>query len=228
MVKKNKRIIHPAPDQDKPAGLGLSSSFQDAVQHCRSRMHQGDLQNKLEIEDEVSAFLGHSTPPAVEVIFVESVQPDIYLVPRWICGGWGISFGHLAVAFTRSDGSRRLINVTHGTGREGEEEMVEVWESPTDYLCGVDGHGGIFSRPFAVLRVQEWDQHGVDALENYLRAMIAATRCKDACDGRPAQVQWHQCGSCMQFFSWIACGSMVRTGSLEQMPSALMNIPYCT
>lgn len=176
-------------------------------------LHEKDVQNKNEIEDDVTQFLGHKAPPAIEFIFVEAVQPEVYLLPRIICGGWGVAFGHAAIAFTRSDGSRRLVNITHGTGEKDEVEMVDVWESPDDYLFGVKGRHGIFSRPMAIVRIQEWDQNGVDAIEHSLRAAVAAFHCTDTWDGRRSNVAWHQCGSCLAFLSWLGCWGVRRTGN---------------
>ena len=65
-----------------------------------------------------------------EYIFVENVQPSFYLTPRWLFGGFGPAFGHAAIAYTRPDGSRRLVNIVGGLEAAGGREMVEFWEKP--------------------------------------------------------------------------------------------------
>lgn len=88
------------------------------ITHEEHAIGSGDVQNKDTIEQDISRLLGHEgKSAALELIFVECVVPDFYLVPRWICGGWGVAFGHAAVAFTRADGKRRLVNITRGIGK---------------------------------------------------------------------------------------------------------------
>ena len=114
---------------------------------------------------------GHGgRPAAFEFIFVENVQPSFYYLPKCIFGSWGapfggIALGHAAIAFTRPDGTRRLVNIVGGREAAGGREMVEFWEQPYDYFYGRQGKAGIFARSMCILRVQEWDASGIEAIE---------------------------------------------------------------
>ena len=167
--------------------------------HPRHTLRDVDVQNKDQMDEQVSRFLGHNgTPAAVEWIFVENVQPSFFFLPHWFFGGFGPALGHAAVAFTRRDGSRCLFNIVGG---RQIGELVDIWEKPFDYIYGVKGieqKGGMFSRSMCVVRLQEWDPHGVEAIELYLRAMLASHKASRA--------GWHNCGLCIKLASWLGFG----------------------
>jgi len=96
---------------------------------------EGYLENKGTVLSELDAFLGYSTPPAIEYVFVENVLPDFGL--RW----FGVGFGHAAVRYTLPSGEQRLVNITRGGagGIEADTPLVQIYEDPADYLFGVDG-----------------------------------------------------------------------------------------
>lgn len=155
-----------------------------------------DVVNKSTIEADISTFLGHQGRSAkFELIFVENVQPSFYLTPRWFFGGLGPAFGHIAIAFTRPDGTRRLVNIVGGREAEGGREMVEFWERPYDYMYGCQGKAGIFARSMCIIRVQEWDPRGIEAIELYLSAMRASYRA--------ARARWHNCSFLITLCSWL-------------------------
>lgn len=200
--------------EDVHKRLAVDSQF---VQHAEHAIGAGDVQNKATIEQDISKLLGHEGKlPAVELVFVECVTPDFYIIPRWLCGGWGLAFGHAAIAFTRADGTRRLVNITRGVGKVGENEMVEYWERPYDYIFGVHGakgKGGVFSRSMCIVRIQEWDEHGVDAVDLYLRAMSASFFAEQR------TVSWHHCGRCLELFSWLGWGRVRPSGNCSDWVS---------
>ncbi|KAL1523693.1 hypothetical protein AB1Y20_018624 [Prymnesium parvum] len=177
------------------------SAKSPAVHHPTHPVGERDVRNKATIDAEVSTFLGHGGElAAVEFVFVENVLPDFFLVPRWLCGGWGVGFGHAAVAYRRPDGSRILVNITRGTGEIGEGEMVEFWEAPFDYIYGVRGSrgkGGVFARSFCIIRMHKWDAHAIAAIDNYMLSMMHSFQA----DART--VSWHHCGKCINLGSWI-------------------------
>lgn len=144
---------------------------------------------------------GHGgRPAAFEFIFVENVQPSFYYLPKCIFGSWGapfggIALGHAAIAFTRPDGTRRLVNIVGGREAAGGREMVEFWEQPYDYFYGRQGKAGIFARSMCIVRVQEWDASGIEAIELYLSAMLASYRASRA--------RWHNCAFLITLVSWL-------------------------
>ena len=152
-------MVEPFVAEIQP-GLRRTSSF---VHHAAHTVSEKDIANKATILDEIDQFFGYDRPPAVEFVLVETVTPDVPLVPScaplrscgW--GGWGLSFGHAACRYTMPDGKTKLVNITKGTGEDGEGDLVEFWENPADYYFGVRGEhgkGGVFSRPMALIRVQ--------------------------------------------------------------------------
>ena len=158
--------------------------------------HGRDIVNKATIDADISVLLGHGGRCAsFEFIFVENVQPSFYLTPKWLFGGFGPAFGHAAIAYTRADGTRKLVNIVGGREAAGGREMVELWEQPYDYMYGDHGKGGIFARSMCVVRVQDWDARGIEAIELYVSAMLASYRASRA--------RWHNCASCITLCSWM-------------------------
>ena len=64
-----------------------------------------------------------------------------------------------------------------------------------DYIYGCQGKAGIFARSMCIIRVQEWDARGVEAIELYLSSMLASYRA--------ARARWHNCASCITLCSWL-------------------------
>ena len=103
--------------------------------------------------------------------------------------------GHAAIALTRPDGTRRLINIVGGREAAGGREMVEFWEAPHDYLYGCKGKGGVFARSMCIVRVPTWDARGIEAIELYLSAMLASHRASRA--------RWHNCAFLITLCAWL-------------------------
>ena len=171
------RLFDSKDTSDRPA----MSRHGSTLHHEAHAVKRGDIANKSTILAELDAFHGHAgKPPAVEFVLVETVTPDVPLLPPisklgW--GGWGFSFGHAACRYTRPDGVQRLVNITKGTGAVGETDLVEFWEAPEDYLFGVRGEagkGGIFSRPIALIRIPVWDDDAVMAIDYWFKGVMSA------------------------------------------------------
>lgn len=191
------------------------------VTHKQHSLKDGDIQNKADVEAHINRLLGKpdGASPALEYVFVENARPDFALLPRWL-GEWGVGFGHAAVAYTMADGKRTLVNITRGTGNVGEGELVEFWERPYDYIFGVHGakgKGGLFSRSMCIVRVQEWDPAGVEAIDLYLRSMLASFQVSRA--------SWHHCGMCINLLSWLGPGRVRPSGEWLQMPRVRTALP---
>ena len=173
----------------------------EILHHDEHPIGHGDVSNKATIDDDVSKFLGvSSAPPAVEFIFVEQVQPEWSFLPRWLFGGCGVSFGHSAVSYTRSDGKRLLVNITRGTGEVGEGELVEFWRHPFDYVYGVrgsKGKGGVFSRSMCIVRLQDWDERSVQSIDLYMRAML------ESYSSSRSMASWSHAGKFESLLSWL-------------------------
>ena len=155
-----------------------------------------DVSNKATIEADISRLLGHDGEcAAFEFVFVENVAPSFVLTPAWFFGGLGPAFGHAAIAISRPDGTRRLINIVGGREAAGGREMVEFWEKPYDYLYGCQGKGGVFARSMCIVRVPVWDARGIEAIELYLSAMLASHRA--------ARARWHNFAFVITLCSWL-------------------------
>ena len=197
--------LQKATNKGPPPAPPIETSIEtiSIMHHPQHPVGPRDVQNKYSMDEELSNFLGHGgKPPAVEFIFVENVQPSFFLVPKWLFGGFGPALGHAAVAFTRRDGTRCLVNIVGGR-QAHMGEMIDVWETPSDYIYGVKGEehmGGIFSRSMCCIRVQDWDPNGVEAIELYFRSMLASYK--------SSRAAWHNCGLCISLVTWLGFGRM--------------------
>ena len=175
---------HEDPSDDDPSNAAASRavvrgySVRDAtlIHHPKQPLTPADIANKGALLDELEAALGPAPADGtgyVDYVFVECVQPDLWLLP-----GWGLAFGHAAVCYKCPQlGLHRLVNVTRGTGEAGEGHLIDVWERPEDYIAGskgVKGAGGLFSRSMCVVRVHGVDAHAVRALDLYYQALASS------------------------------------------------------
>jgi|Transcript_81764 hypothetical protein len=212
------------PETNTKVGVRAKSRLSDPTSRRGSRVHhsvsnrgQGDVQNKRTILAEIDAFLGHPDhPPGVDFIFVENVNPDFFLIPRWFCGGWGIGFGHAAVRFTREDGTQRLVNITQGTGEVGEENLIDIWQEPTDYMFGIRGQkgaGGCFSRSIALVRITDVEPNAIRAIEFYFQSLAAAF------DSSGLEHVRYSRTRCLDFLRWILGMPATQSGNCSEWTS---------
>lgn len=196
------------------------------LHHATHAVGPSDVQNKATIDVEISRFLGLGDAlPAFEYVFVEEVKPEFSFLPQWLLGGWGLSFGHSALCYTRADGVRRLVNVTQGTGDVGEGELVEFWERPSDYTFGVRGaksKGGIFSRSICVVRVPHWDAHALNSIDLYLRAISESFSSSQHGAHWTKHGSYRLCGLPATLRSWLCPGPRHAAGSCADWLSLAM------
>ena len=101
----------------------------------------------------------------MEYILVEDVSPK--RLPGRLAP---FGFGHACVRYTLPDGTPRLINITHKSGR-----LIEQYDNPADYLLGVDGKGGMHSRPICTIRIEDYPPELVQLLDNYYQVSRVGT-----------------------------------------------------
>lgn len=117
----------------------------------------------------VDAFLGVSSPPSVEYLFIET-QAKRGCHPSQLS-----RFGHSAVRYCLPDGTQHLVNVCRPTrGRE----LIEFFEVPEDYIFGVEGQGGIFARNICSVRIEHVPPDAVLAMHFYFRSVFHQFQCR--------------------------------------------------
>mmetsp|Transcript_5052 Transcript_5052/g.14881 ORF Transcript_5052/g.14881 Transcript_5052/m.14881 type:complete len:386 (+) Transcript_5052:23-1180(+) len=181
-----------APSAASGAPSSVHPRHQHLMVHERAAQNivpETYLLNKASCLRELDAALGHSGPPAVEYVFVESLLPDFG--NRWV----GVGFGHAAVRYTLPSGQQRLVNVTRGGagGVESDTPLVQIYEDPADYYFGSNGNGGIFSRSVCLVRVQHWDADSVLAMDHWFRGVAHAFQRVN--EDAQAKVGFNHCGA---------------------------------
>ena len=76
------------------SNVELGGESQQVAQSNELRFTSGArVQNKETIEQDISRFLGHEGKMAA-IEFICRMRT----VPSWLCGGWGMAFGHAVIA----------------------------------------------------------------------------------------------------------------------------------
>ena len=87
--------------------------------HVQQQLTERDVQNKRTFLADVDQFFGHEKPPAVEYIFVETINAEA------VC----FAFGHAAIRYTLpGTDTSMVVNVTQGKQKAGEHQLVEYYE----------------------------------------------------------------------------------------------------
>ncbi|OQS01939.1 hypothetical protein THRCLA_05635 [Thraustotheca clavata] len=111
---------------------------------------------------DIDRFLGRTKPPAIEYLVVEVLVSRNPCHPSQL-GRWA----HSAVRYTLPDGQQKLVNICRpGDGRE----LIEFFDDPEDYILGVQGKGGIFSRDICSVRIEEVNPASMMALHHHFLA----------------------------------------------------------
>ncbi|ETV74924.1 hypothetical protein H257_10547 [Aphanomyces astaci] len=112
---------------------------------------------------DIDVFLGRSKPPAIEYIVVEVLVHKCPLHPSHL-GRWA----HSAVRYTMPNGDQKLVNICRP---EEGHQLIEFYDDPEDYLLGVQGKGGIFSRDICSIRIEDVHPDSMRALDHHFQAI---------------------------------------------------------
>jgi hypothetical protein len=86
-------------------------------------------------------------------------------------------FGHLAIRYTTSDGQQHVMNIM-GNFTDPDATLINFFE-PSDYFYGTDPkiaqQGGVYSRPFIGVRIENVAPGATDALHAYYQAVSKAS-----------------------------------------------------
>ncbi|ETV95757.1 hypothetical protein, variant 2 [Aphanomyces invadans] len=112
---------------------------------------------------DIDAFLGRIKPPSIEYIVVEVLVHKCPLHPSHL-GRWA----HSAVRYTMPNGTQKLVNICRP---EEGHQLIEFYDDPEDYLLGVQGKGGIFSRDICSIRIEDVHPDSMRALDHHFQAI---------------------------------------------------------
>ena len=86
-------------------------------------------------------------------------------------------FGHIAIRYTTSDGKQHVMNIM-GNFTDPDSTLINFFE-PSDYFFGTDPkvaqQGGVYSRPFVGVRIENVAPGATDALHAYYQAVSKAS-----------------------------------------------------
>ena len=90
-------------------------------------------------------------------------------------------FGHIAIRYTTSDGKQHVMNIM-GNFTDPDSTLINFFE-PSDYFFGTDPkiaqQGGVYSRPFVGVRIENVAPGATDALHAYYQAVSKASEIGD-------------------------------------------------
>jgi hypothetical protein len=122
------------------------------------------ITNRDQILKDLDKKLNSGKPPSVEYYFVEDTARSAH---NPLAG-----FGHACVSYTLPDGTRKMMNIERG-------ELIHEYSTPGDYVFGgtgdAEGKGGIFSRDFASIRVENVDAASILAMHHSFLSMQASS-----------------------------------------------------
>lgn len=86
-------------------------------------------------------------------------------------------FGHVTIRYTTSDKKQRVMNIM-GNFTDPESTLINFYH-PSDYFYGTDPRiahqGGVYSRPFVGVRIENVAPGATDALHAYFQAVSKAS-----------------------------------------------------
>lgn len=132
------------------------------------------ITNKATILDDVDAALGLNRPPDLEVLLSDhltSVESSASVAMHTLL----LRYGHVAVRYTTSDGTTRVMNILGALEAEGAQMVNFV--PPAEYLYGTAGwetyaqQGGAYNRDIVGVRVERCTPGATDALHAYFEAL---------------------------------------------------------
>ena len=162
-----------------------STSYTDTVSKDEGKMlgefpHGPTIQNKDEIFDDIDKALGVDKPPDIEVILTDHMTNLNNPVSKFLHLNV-MRFGHIAIRYTTSDGEQHVMNIM-GNFTDPDSTLINFF-SPGDYFYGTDPkiaqQGGVYSRPFVGVRIENAAPGATDALHSYYKAVSKASEIGD-------------------------------------------------
>ncbi|CAK4648701.1 hypothetical protein LEN26_015533 [Aphanomyces euteiches] len=170
MSKSKQRWLHAASQiRDKSPE---QSRWKELLDHFRKIQHSTCVMRPPANPDkpisafqlsEIDHFLGRSKPPSIEYLVVEVLVHKCPLHPSHL-GRWA----HSAVRYTLPNGKQKLVNICRP---EEGHQLIEFYDDPEDYILGVQGKGGIFSRDICSIRIEDVHPDSMRALDHHFQAI---------------------------------------------------------
>ena len=136
------------------------------------------IANKNTVLSEVDRALGKDRSPDLEVILTDHVS---YLPNRWLHSRL-LRWGHVAVRYTTSDGTQRVMNILGGDAMHLEGARMVNFVPPADYIYGTRDfdtacqQGGAYNRDFVGVRVERCAAGAIDTMHAYFEALDLRSR----------------------------------------------------
>mmetsp|Transcript_36406 Transcript_36406/g.90597 ORF Transcript_36406/g.90597 Transcript_36406/m.90597 type:complete len:485 (+) Transcript_36406:49-1503(+) len=138
--------------------------------------HGPTITNKDTVFDAIDEALGVSKPPDIEVILTDHMVDMNNPVSKFLHMNV-LRFGHIAIRYTTSDGKQRVMNIM-GDFTQPDATLINFVDPP-DYFYGTDPkiaqQGGVYSRPFVGVRIENAAPRATDALHAYYEAVSRAS-----------------------------------------------------
>mmetsp|Transcript_17405 Transcript_17405/g.33031 ORF Transcript_17405/g.33031 Transcript_17405/m.33031 type:complete len:499 (+) Transcript_17405:70-1566(+) len=138
------------------------------------------ISNKHEVFDKVDRALGVDKPPDIEVILTDHMTNLNNSVSKFLHLNV-MRFGHIAIRYTTSDGKQQVMNIM-GNFTDPDSTLINFFE-PSEYFFGTDPkiaqQGGVYSRPFVGVRIENAAPGATDALHAYYQAVSKASEIGD-------------------------------------------------
>ena len=138
------------------------------------------IENKHEIFDDIDKALGVDKPPDIEVILTDHMTNLNNPVSKFLHLNV-MRFGHIAIRYTTSDGEQHVMNIM-GNFTDPDSTLINFF-TPGDYFYGTDPkiaqQGGVYSRPFVGVRIENAAPGATDALHSYYKAVSKASEIGD-------------------------------------------------
>lgn len=138
------------------------------------------IDNKSTILSLVDDALGVERPPDLEILLTDHLTCTASPLSELLHACF-LRFGHVAVRYTTSDGTGRVMNILGGV--EGADLVHFV--DPADYLYGTKGwdtyaqQGGAYNRDVIGVRVERCAPGSIDAMHAYYEALHLRSKIGD-------------------------------------------------
>lgn len=187
-IYKASRLLRKRPVSASTARDSVSSLTNDAKPTVQPKNPPDDgkvlgkfpfgptISNKERVFDEIDRALGVKKPPDIEVILTDHLANLNNTVSKFLHLNV-MRFGHIAIRYRTSDGKQRVMNIM-GNFTDPDSTLINFFE-PSDYFYGTDPkiaqQGGVYSRPFVGVRIENVAPGATDALHAYYQAVSKAS-----------------------------------------------------
>ena len=163
-------------DENATSELSSATAQTDNVAVLGKFPHGKTISNKKEIFADIDRALGVSKPPDIEVILTDHMTNLNNSLGKFLHLNI-MRFGHIAIRYTTSDGKQHVMNIM-GDFTDPDSTLINFFE-PSEYFYGTDPkvaqQGGVYSRPFVGVRIENAAPGATDALHAYYKAVSKAS-----------------------------------------------------